>query len=462
MSHQLGGTTAEDDHVGRQRAGPESAPPWLFRLIEGEAPRSLPGRTCLRGLDEVTLGRSDAHRATLEGRTLALGLPDRFLSSKHASLSRTERGWCLTDLGSKNGTLVGGAVIEKRLLADGDLFEVGHTLFLFRESLPAPPEFGVQLEASSVHVAPGMLTLDPVFAAVLAQLDAVAPSKLSVLITGESGTGKELATNALHARSGRKGALVAVNCAAIAPTLLEAQLFGHKKGAFSGADDDAPGLVRASDRGTLFLDEVGELSLTAQAALLRVLAQGVVLPVGGTQTVAVDLRVVCATNRDLRAMVEAGTFRADLLARLQGFTLELPPLRERQADLGLLVATLLQRHAPPDAEVRFEPQAMRALARWKWPLNVRELDQALASALLLSQGKVIELAHLPPEVRGEGRRAVVASELPDDEQAFRARLVALLVENDGNVSAVARLLGKARNQVVRWVQRYGIDPAQPK
>ncbi len=105
---------------------------------------------------------------------------------------------------------------------------------------------------------------------------------------------------------------------------------------------------------------------------------------------------------------------------------------------------------------------MRALARWKWPLNVRELDQALASALLLSKGQVIELAHLPPEVRGEGRRVVVASELPDDEQAFRARLVALLVENDGNVSAVARLLGKARNQVVRWVQRYGIDPARPK
>jgi DNA-binding NtrC family response regulator len=337
-------------------------------------------------------------------------------------------------------------------------------LLLFRESLPAPGGTPPQFEASSAapDLEPGLLTLDPVLAEVLEQLKAVAPSKLAVLITGESGTGKELAANALHSRSGRKGALVAVNCAAIAPTLLEAQLFGHKKGAFSGADDDAPGLVRASDRGTLFLDEVGELSLTAQAALLRVLAQGVVLPVGGTQAVAVDLRVVCATNRDLRAMVEAGTFRADLLARLQGFTIELPPLRERLADLGLLVSTLIARHAPRDTDLRFDPEAARALARWKWPLNVRELDQALASALLLSGGKLIELAHLPPEVRGDGRRVVAALELPADEQAFRARLVALLVEHDGNVSAVARLLGKARTQVVRWVQRYGIDPARPK
>jgi len=456
--------TSEDVRPnGRSRASPHAEPPHLFRLIQCERPLALPARTCLRSLDEVTFGRRVEQSAAIDGRALTIGLPDRFLSSIHATLRRTEAGWLLTDEGSKNGTLVNGVRVEQRLLADGDLLEVGHTLLLFRASLPAPPDAPAHLEAASLAARqPGLVTLDPALEAALLRLRAVAPSKLSVVIAGETGTGKELAASALHALSGRSGPLVAVNCAAIPPTLLEAQLFGHKKGAFSGALDDAPGLIRASDRGTLFLDEVGELPPPAQAALLRALAQEMVLPVGATQQVPVDLRVVCASNRDLAAMVTAGTFRADLLARLQGLCIELPPLRQRLPDLGLLVSTLLRRHARQPEAVTLEPEAARALARWRWPLNVRELEQALAAAVLLAGEEPIGLAHLPPELRGEPRRPVAPEQLPEADQELRARLVLLLVEHGGNLSAVARALGKGRTQIVRWVQRFGIDASQPR
>jgi DNA-binding NtrC family response regulator len=456
-------TAEEVPEKGRIRAGVHAEPAHLFRLIECERPLALPARACLRAVDEVIFGRRVEQSTAVDGRTLTLGLTDRFLSSKHASLRRTEAGWLLTDQGSKNGTLVNGARVEQRLLADHDLVEVGHTLLLFREALPAPPGAPVHLEASALGARePGLLTLDPMLEKALERLRAVAPSKLSVVIAGETGTGKELAASALHALSGRGGAFIAVNCAAIPPTLLEAQLFGHKKGAFSGALEDAQGLIRASDRGTLFLDEVGELPLLAQAALLRALAQGQVLPVGATQPVSVDLRVVCATNRHLGTMVAAGTFRADLLSRLQGLSLELPPLRERLPDLGLLVSQLLQRHAKAPSTVTLEPQAARALARWRWPLNIRELEQALAAALLLAGEQPIGLEHLPAELRGEGRQLTAPEALPEADQELRARLVVLLIEHGGNLSAVARVLGKGRTQIARWVQRYGIDPAQPR
>ena len=464
MAERFSSTTREDvQGQVRPRSGPEPTPAFLFRLIECESPVSLPARSCLRGVDEVAFGRRPERSAEVSDRKLALGLPDHFLSTSHATLRRSDQGWLLRDAGSKNGTLVGGVRIEERLLADGDLIEVGRTLLLFRAALAAPAGAPTHLEASSLGVrVPGLLTLDPALEAALLRLRAVAPSRLPVVFIGETGTGKELAAAALHALSGRSGPLVAINCAAIAPSLLESQLFGHKKGAFSGALEDAPGLLRSSDRGTLFLDEVGELTPIAQAALLRVLAQGQVLPVGGTQTVPVDLRLACATNRDLTTMVAAGTFRADLLSRLQGLVLVLPPLRQRLSDLGLLVSALLRRHARDPAAVRLLPEAARALAWHRWPLNVRELDQALASALLLSGGKPIGFEHLPEEVRSEPRPVVRSAALDAADGELRARLVALLVEHGGNVSAVARVLGKGRTQVVRWVQRLGIDPAQPR
>src|SRR5690606_4641385 len=222
---------------------------------------------------------------------------------------------------------------------------------------------------------------------------------------------------------------------------------------YSGASEDRPGLVRAAHSGTLFLDEIAELPLGSQVKLLRVLQEGEVTPLGGTQPIPVDVRVVAASHRSLPELVEAGRFRADLYARLAGAHITLPPLRQRREDLGLLIGALLRRIAgDAAASLRLERDAARALFLHTWPLNIRELEQALRAACALAGGAGrIALGHLPEGVRGRP---------PGDggELALRDQLVRLLSENAGNISAVARAMGKARVQVRRWCRRLGIDP----
>jgi transcriptional regulator with PAS, ATPase and Fis domain len=270
-------------------------------------------------------------------------------------------------------------------------------------------------------------------------------------LLGESGTGKEVVARALHALSGRAGRLVAVNCGAIAGNLVESELFGSRRGAFSGAEDRV-GHVRTADRGTLLLDEIGDLPLPAQAALLRVLQEGEVVPVGDSVPIAVDVRVIAATHRDLDAKVAAGEFRADLLARLGGLRATLPPLRDRREDLGLILA-----EAGPRALTR---EAGRALLAHDWPLNIRELRQAIDAAIALAGDAAIGLEHLPEPVRRAhlqpGDEAAVDA-LSAEDRAVRDRLVELLREHRGNVAAVARSLGKARPQVHRWLRRFHLD-----
>jgi transcriptional regulator with GAF, ATPase, and Fis domain len=298
---------------------------------------------------------------------------------------------------------------------------------------------------------------------------------------------------ALHALSGREGPFVAVNCGAIPRTLVESELFGHRKGAFSGATEERPGLFRSADRGTLLLDEIGDLPQEAQAALLRVLQEHEVLAVGATRPVKVDVRVLAATHRDLAALVQSGEFRADLLSRIAGFHVRLPPLRERPEDLGLLVGALLKKVAgDAAAHVRLTCEAARALARYRWPLNVRELEQCLRAALVLAGTQPIDLVHLPEPVRAalhEGPAAAgsapdptdpdlptLASQAPEDEvthsprgpqrpltadeQRHKEELLLLVREHRGNVTTMARALGKARMQVQRWLRRYAIDPQE--
>jgi transcriptional regulator of acetoin/glycerol metabolism len=222
--------------------------------------------------------------------------------------------------------------------------------------------------------------------------------------------------------------------------------------------------VRSADGGTLFLDEFEELPAPAQAKLLRVLQESEVTPVGATKPVAVDLRVVVATHRGLESLVASGVLRADLLARVNGFPLALPPLRERREDLGLLIASLLRRHAPGRA-VAFTPDAARALLRYRWPLNIRELEKALTVALALSENGKIALASLPLPVRAGDADApppreppAQAGPLSPEDETLRARLVQLLQETSGNVSAVAKAMGKHRTQVQRWLKRFALDP----
>ncbi len=433
----------------------------LTLALQAEAPLARPLWALLSGVDAVWLGRghgvASAARAESAGeRQLRIQVPDRFLSSSHASLQRVFGRWLLEDAGSRNGTFVCGGRVERFELRDGTIFEIGHSFFVFRASAPLDLEPVLGQEGW-----PG--SLQPAHATQLRALERAAATSLPVVVRGETGTGKEVLARLVHARSGRPGAFQAINCAALPASLIESELFGYRKGAFSGATEDRPGLVRGADKGTLFLDEVGDLPLPAQGALLRVLQESEVLPVGGTRAVPVDFRLVVATHRDLEAMAAAGQFRPDLLARMSGLLVTLPPLRDRKEDLGSLIAALLRRLAPDRAEaVRFTMPAARALFRYDWPLNVRELEKALALALALAPDGAIDLVHLPPPLRtiasAPAPETSVAA-LPAEELQRREELVALLREHRGNVTAVARVLGKARVQVQRWMRRYRIQPA---
>ena len=434
--------------------------PVLFVAFQGARPHALGARFALRDVDAVTLGRGPergAERLTVDDRrVLAITIPDPQMSTRHAVLERELGRWIASDAGSKNGTYLDGEPVRRAVLPDGALLELGHTLVTVERRTGAS-----DLDASTLpRDPPGLATLDPELAAELAQLRAMAASLVPISIGGETGTGKELIARAVHALSGRRGPLVAVNCGALPVTLVEAELFGVKRGAFSGATEDRPGLVRQADGGTLFLDEIGDLPLPAQVALLRVLQDREVRPVGDTRGAPVDFRIVTATLHDLDARVRAGTFRADLLARISGFHLELPALRDRRVDLGLLVGTLLARLAPGRA-IRFSLDAVRALAGHAWPANIRELERCLETALTLAGGAdTVEAAHLPATVRSAPDPSAADHELDAEQRALRDDLVALLQANRGNISAVARHLGKARMQVQRWIARFGLEPAR--
>jgi DNA-binding NtrC family response regulator len=460
--------------IARRRTSEASAAPHIFEVLDCAQPLRPPARHALSGVEEVVFLRAGERSAVREGKLLRLGVPDRWMSGTHARLRREGDRWRLFDDGSTNGTFVNGEQERERVLADADAVEMGHTQLLFRQAVvqQGPLDVdGAGLEAP----APGLATMVQPLAAQLERLPAIARSTVSVVIGGETGTGKEMVARALHQLSGRAGPFVALNCGAIAQNLVESELFGHRKGAFSGAAESRPGLVRAADRGTLFLDEIGDLPGPAQAALLRVLQEQEVLAVGATEAVKVDVRVLAASHADLEAAIAAHRFRADLFARISGFTIKLPPLRWRREDLGLLIASLLRKLAPDRAgKVSFTCEAARALLRHRWPMNVRELEQCLKSALALAGGQPIDLPHLPVPVRraGGGTPAEPAPELrdlrpsepppapalplsPEDEKR-RDELAGLLREHRGNVAAVGRVMGVARMQIHRWVKRYDL------
>lgn len=296
-----------------------------------------------------------------------------------------------------------------------------------------------------------IVTQDAALTETLSVAAAVADSALPVLVTGESGTGKELIAQLLHDKSGRSGPLVRVNCAALPEGLLESELFGHVRGAFTGALKDRPGRFEMADGGTLFLDEIGDVPLPVQVKLLRVLQSGEFERVGEARTRRADVRVVSATNRNLDEAMREGTFREDLYYRLAGLRLRLPPLRERPDDVPLLVHHLLARHAGEAAEV--SAGALRALRAYRWPGNVRELENALHRATVLARGGPVEVRHLPEEVRPPAGDA--PEPLLSLEEVERQHIVRVLAASK-DYDAAARMLGIDKATLWRKRKRYGL------
>ena len=477
-ARDLGSTLSIVD--GRRRSAGQMAPqPHLFLVLECTRPRvAPPARFALHNADEVIIGRGTAraHARMVDGglRKLVVRVPDPWMSGTHATLTKVFGRWVLEDAKSKNGTILNGEPQARAFLGDGDLIELGHTFFIYRDSLPTPADEPHDVDAAQLSGLPaGLATLMPALAQTFRKLEQVARSDLSVVLSGETGTGKEVVARAVHSLSGRPGAFVAVNCGALPETLVETELFGYRKGAFSGANEDRPGLVRSSDHGTLFLDEIGDLPLASQAAFLRVLQEREVVPVGATRPVPVDVRLIAATHRDLEALIASEEFRSDLHARISGVKVTLQPLRDRREDLGLLATTLLARVGASD-RVSFDVQAARALFRYTWPMNIRELEKALAAAVVMAGELPIECEHLPPQIPNalvaqppdsDPEAAGAVEDEPDDDRPRSAEdlkrrdeLARLLREHKGNVSAVARAMGKARMQIQRWIKRFRIDP----
>jgi transcriptional regulator with AAA-type ATPase domain len=430
----------------------------LVLALRCDDPTAPPSRHLLDGLDEVRFGRGPALiERDPSARRLTVRVPDPRMSSDHGRLIRDGDTWVLDDPGSKNGCVLNGTLTRREVVGDGDVLELGHTFFLVRVAPAAPGPPDLVAGAALAPAAPELATFAGGLATAYARLARVAPTDVPVLIIGETGTGKELVARAVHALAGRPGPFVAINCGALPETLVEAELFGARRGAFSGATGDRPGLVRGADGGTLFLDEIAELRPSSQAAFLRVLQEHEVLPLGETRAIKVDVRFCAATHRHLDDMVRAGGFRDDLHARLHGFTLELPPLRARREDLGLLIGALLRRR-PGGATATFTPAAVRLLFAHDWPHNVRELEKTLAAAVALADGRPIDAGDLVELARRTpAPRAAPAAAPPSDDDALRARLDALLVTHRGNVAAVARAVGKDRMQIHRWARRLAID-----
>ena len=289
----------------------------------------------------------------------------------------------------------------------------------------------------------------PAIRDVVADVERVAPAHTTVLITGETGTGKEIVARSVHEASRRAdGPFVAINSAGLAEGTLESQLFGHVRGAFTGAARDHEGLFVAADGGTIFLDEVGDMSPSAQKRLLRVLEAGEVLPVGSTVPRSVDVRVLAATHRDLADEADAGRFREDLLYRLDVFRIHLPPLRERTEDIPLLVEHYLRSiGAGPGPGV--SPSAMRRLLDHSWPGNVRQLFSALESARIRSEGGVIHVHHLPSAVRGSAEEDPVRYPGSHSLEEERTAIRVALQQTGGRKAEAAELLGMSRTTLWR-------------
>jgi len=319
-------------------------------------------------------------------------------------------------------------------------------------------------ELSNRKAGPDIIGRSPPMLRLLGRMETIAQSDAPVLITGESGTGKELVARSLHEHSTRRAkAFVAVNCAAFPETLLEAELFGHERGAFTGAVKRREGRFKAADGGTLLLDEIAEIPLPAQAKLLRVLQEGSIEPLGTNESMRVDVRIISATHRNLRDRIQQGRFREDLYYRLNVLDIEIPPLRERRGDLPLLLQYFLQRYTPPGKPIpSLSPRAWAVLSQYPFPGNVREFSHAIEHAVVLAAGKEIDLEHLPGGIAG----ALEATPPPAPtlrslgialKEFEREYLTRALVQSSGKRMRAAEILGISRKNLWEKLRMHGIE-----
>jgi transcriptional regulator with PAS, ATPase and Fis domain len=304
-------------------------------------------------------------------------------------------------------------------------------------------------EASSFPAEKGLVGKSPAFNRMLELVRRVAPSNTAALLLGESGTGKELVAQAIHQQSGREHeAFVVVECSGLTETLFESELFGYEKGAFTGANQRKIGLVESASGGTLFLDEVGDIPLSLQVKLLRLLETGTFRRVGGVETLRADFRLIAATHRDLKAMVERGAFRRDLYYRLSVFPIFLPALRDRRDDIALLAETLLTRLAPGRA-YSLSAEARAQLQAYDFPGNIRELRNILERAILMADGDTLLAEHLPPELAGEAVAGIPDMDIVPLEMAELRYLQWALARHNGDRKSLAAQLGISERTLYR-------------
>jgi DNA-binding NtrC family response regulator len=394
----------------------------------------------------VSVGKDDANDITLD---------DAFVSARHLRIERRGAAWRVRDLGSTNGTWLGGVRV-----GDADL-EIGASIALGDCAIALEPLATRVAEAPAYQ---GMISADPGMRQVFDLVERVAGADAAVAILGETGTGKELVARALHARSARAtGPFIPVNCSAIAETLIESELFGHEKGAFSGAEKLRKGAFEEADGGTIFLDEIGELSFDLQAKLLRTLELGEVKRVGSSRPITVDVRIVAATHRDLRAQIRAGKFREDLFYRLCVVPITVPPLRRRRADIRALAQAFLDRAAPRGLSPYFTEDAFQKFEEYDWPGNVRQLKNVVVRALLF-RGEGLAIG--PSAVTFEDTRTSPAAGPDDDtlhlrgltmEEIEREAIRLSLRRHKGKRAAVVKELQIAKSTVMKRIGQWELQ-----
>ncbi len=407
-----------------------------------------------------------------------LCLDDPTVSRYHAEIHFTADSYLLKDLGSTNGTMINGTKVREAFLSPGDILTVGNSSVEFQTF-----DERVRIEPSTSTSFGEAVGKSRKLRQIFGILERIAPTLATVIIEGETGTGKELIAQGIHDNSLRKAKpFVVFDCSSVSPNLIESELFGHVKGSFTGAIKDRKGAFESANGGTLFLDEIGELSLDLQPKLLRALEQREIKRVGSTDVVKLDVRVICATNRDLKKEVESGHFREDLYYRLSVVKVYLPPLRQRAEDIPLIVEKILTAsrfNKNPDGGfrvARVEDDALKLLQRYQWPGNVRELANVMERAVSFSESETLVASHLnavfsemensqPAEEEAESAALsqVVDTSLPFKEakqrilDVFEKQYIEiLLLEHNGNVSKAARAAQIDRKHMRNLIKKYDI------